>query len=980
MPQNYNVDDILEEIRRKKRQEGTTSTGTYAEHTGATRQPRQSGAVRPGGEEPGRRERPAASSARAGGQGTAQRERRPAAGGQDSVRRRASYEFGEQEQPRYAREEARRARPREELPRRTRAQEEPRSRYEEPPRPVRAARSEPEQPAYQPEEPSRRRTARAAEQGARPVGTPAYEPEPPRPSGRFEMQEERSVQRPARQREEPPYQSEEPAPKRRRFEIIDERGGPQQERPQEQAPYQPEQAAPKRRRFEIIDETGGQMRQPSGRTQFDFDSAPVENLREQPRRTVPPAQQEVLPPEVDEGGQSGYVDPMNIPLPDGSRNAAPARYQGKGFTMSDGFTQEVEPPPRSRRRRARTEDDGPEDLTRSQWQEGYAAQEALEQEDALEDDFASPQDAPYVEKDLKSIRAALTIKLVLTAILAIISLYLALSLDVFPFAEELGLNKLTGGEGEFMLPLLAVMAPEENMRLFLIVNLAVCILAAITCSNVVGGGLLAFCRLHADSDSPAALAVLGAVVQGIIMIIFPDEVQDTVGISFYFPVAVFALLFNLIGKQLLMKRVYRNFRFVTSEERKLGFVQIRNRDFAREFSRGLAPDVDQVAYSVPADFFSGFLDRSYSPDYSNSFSRIVVPITFAGAVLVGGVSAAVFSETALTSVSAAAAVLCVCAPFSSAVIPNLMLGKVARKLTKAGAMLPGYDSAEELAGTNALVVNDKDLFSPENVMLHGMKVFAEKRIDEAILDAASVILSCDGIMSAVFLNMVGGNRRLLRKVDSLIYEDGMGISAWVDGKRVLIGSRELMQHHEVDCPSRDFEGRYTRDGRQVLYISNSGELSAMFVVSYNGDPDTADLLEELERRGISLIVYATDPNVTSELIAMVFGMKRTHVRILPAKLHSEYKFLTRPKERISASGAHAGGIAGAFQLIKAAGAVRSSVIHATIVQLIGVIVGYGLVALMAFTGSLESASFGTLILFNLAWLAVSSIAAAMVKF
>ena len=95
-----------------------------------------------------------------------------------------------------------------------------------------------------------------------------------------------------------------------------------------------------------------------------------------------------------------------------------------------------------------------------------------------------------------------------------------------------------------------------------------------------------------------------------------------------------------------------------------------------------------------------------------------------------------------------------------------------------------------------MLLDEKDIFPGESVQLHGMKVFAEKRIDEAILDAASVILSCKGLMSGVFLNMIGGNQRMLKKVDSIIYEDGMGISAWVDGKRVLIGGRELMQNHE----------------------------------------------------------------------------------------------------------------------------------------------------------------------------------------
>lgn len=207
----------------------------------------------------------------------------------------------------------------------------------------------------------------------------------------------------------------------------------------------------------------------------------------------------------------------------------------------------------------------------------------------------------------------------------------------------------------------------------------------------------------------------------------------------------------------------------------------------------------------------------------------------------------------------------------------------------------------------------------------------------------------------------------------------MGLSAWVDGKRVLIGSHELMRNHDIDCPSRDFEMRYTRDGRQVLYIANSGELSAMFVVSYNADPETADALSELERRGVSIALYTTDPNITSELVAAAFGVRRTSVRVLPAKIHAEYAFLTKPKDRISAGGCHGGGLAGVLALVRAASAVRKSVMRATVVQLIGIVAGYGLVAFMAFTGSLQLASYGVLLLFGLAWYLITRAAASAGK-
>ena len=91
---------------------------------------------------------------------------------------------------------------------------------------------------------------------------------------------------------------------------------------------------------------------------------------------------------------------------------------------------------------------------------------------------------------------------------------------------------------------------------------------------------------------------------------------------------------------------------------------------------------------------------------------------------------------------------------------------------------------------------------------HGIKTFGQRRIDEAILDAASVVCSCETTLADIFLQVIEGKQDILKPVDSVVYEDGMGLSAWVDSKRVLIGNRELMLNHGVDIPSKDYEERY----------------------------------------------------------------------------------------------------------------------------------------------------------------------------
>lgn len=602
----------------------------------------------------------------------------------------------------------------------------------------------------------------------------------------------------------------------------------------------------------------------------------------------------------------------------------------------------------------------------------FATREMLDQDPYLDDLYGSLDDQEEAKKEIQSARIGWGIKTTLTGILAVLSIYLAFSLHPLALAEKLGVPN-----GLLFLP--PFMLPEQDMRIFLIVNLGVCVLAGIFCSEALSSGIGSLCCMRANCDSPAGLAFLGVLVQGILLVIFPETLSKNPSISLYFPVAVLILFFCASGHRMQAARIERNFNCMTSDDQsKFSLTQIQNRDFAREFSRGLGPDVDRVAYSAQSSFFSGFSSQSNSSDYSENFSRLVAPICFIGAVLVG-VLTYVLSKEPVTSVTAATAILCICAPLSSTILPNLMLSKMAKKLTQQGAVLTGYNAAEELSETGAVVISDRDLFPEDNVMLHGMKVFAEKRIDEAILDAASVVLSCNGVLSGVFLNMIGGNRQMLKQVDNLTYEDSMGISAWVNGKRVLIGNSQLMQHHKIECPSRDFESRYNRDGRQILYLSNSGELTAMFVVSYNPDEDTEEIINSFERHGVCVSVYTNDPNITRELISLTYGVKKSSVRILPASIHSEYKRLVKEKERIPAKGIHSGGLRGIKMLIKSACAVRRSVTRSTIIQLIGIIVGYGLIAFMSFSGSLSSAPFQTLILYHLGWLIISSIAARVVR-
>ena len=66
----------------------------------------------------------------------------------------------------------------------------------------------------------------------------------------------------------------------------------------------------------------------------------------------------------------------------------------------------------------------------------------------------------------------------------------------------------------------------------------------------------------------------------------------------------------------------------------------------------------------------------------------------------------------------------------------------------------------------------------------------------------------------MFRRIIEDKVDILPAVDSLVYEQSMGLTGWVAGRRVLVGNRRLLENHGVDVPSRDYELRYTQNGRQ----------------------------------------------------------------------------------------------------------------------------------------------------------------------
>ncbi len=483
-------------------------------------------------------------------------------------------------------------------------------------------------------------------------------------------------------------------------------------------------------------------------------------------------------------------------------------------------------------------------------------------------------------------------------------------------------------------------------------------------------GISALFHMRGNMDSVTSVLVLLATIHTIVQFLNPDVITGGKVILFA-PVAAIACFLGSLGRQMLIIRITDNFQFVSYRGDKYAAHIIENRRMASAIGRAAVAIGDPVVcYLEKTDFITRFLENSYQTDTCEGSLRVYVPCTV-GASAVLAVVFSLLGGSIMDALTVFVSAVCISMPAGALTTVNFPILRAARRVLRHGAMMIGWQAAEDFGDIHALAVDALEVFPSESVLLHGIKTFLGTRIDEAILDAAAVSIAAGGPLSSVFRRVIQNRTDILKEVDTLVYEQGMGMSGWVGGRRVLIGNRHLLENHGVDVPSRDYEARYTKNNRQIVYLSTVGELSAMFVISYVADAGITKALKNMCNSGITLLVRTCDPNVTEELICQVYDLDSFYVEVMGAPAGRSYEQLIQQKsEENDAVLASNGRLEGTAFGITYCRRLLKSVRLAMVVQIVAGILGLSVAVLLAlYTGVMITPIL--LIAYTLLWTVVS---------
>lgn len=429
----------------------------------------------------------------------------------------------------------------------------------------------------------------------------------------------------------------------------------------------------------------------------------------------------------------------------------------------------------------------------------------------------------------------------------------------------------------------------------------------------------------------------------------------------------FSLLLSNLGKRAFISRIIRNFEFLVNQSDCHTVETIANTVDATIISRGLLAGEANLKTSIKTDFPTNFLDISSSDEPADKIAKITGSVMILLSLILFGVFWAV-SGNINNGINIAVCALSVSVPATALLNTNSALYGLSKVLEKSGSMINGFEGARAVDDANAIVIEAQDLFGPNSCQIHGIKTFNGAKSDDVILKTAAVIMKTKSPLSYPFDEVVIGKQTILPDVDGVVYEDKLGTSAWIYRKKILVGTRDLLIHHGVQVPREEYEARYTRKGRKILYLAVTGKLMAMFVVSYNADPNLKKALRKLEKSGMTVLVKSADPFINDESIAELFSLPDGFVRVMTASNGRAFeKYSNMCVETSPAYVVHNGSALGFVSAMCGAENLEETRKILSVLISFGSAIGIGVVTLLGIVSGVGELDSTNIIIFQALW-------------
>ncbi|HYI09551.1 MAG TPA: heavy metal translocating P-type ATPase [Thermoanaerobaculia bacterium] len=298
--------------------------------------------------------------------------------------------------------------------------------------------------------------------------------------------------------------------------------------------------------------------------------------------------------------------------------------------------------------------------------------------------------------------------------------------------------------------------------------------------------------------------------------------------------------------------------------------------------------------------------RSRAPiqKLADQVSAWFVPTVIAVALITFAVWAFVGPEPRLVfAIVNAVAVLIIACPCALGLATPMSVMVAAGKGATAGVLFRNAEAIEVLRTVDTLVVDKTGTLTRGKPEL--ASVVAVNGFDEAELlrVAASVERASEHPLAAAIIAGAESRGATVRAATDFASITGKGVRGVVDGKRVALGNRALLEELRVDARELTERAEKLRgDGQTVMFVVIDDKPAGLIGVADPVKETTPDAIRELHAAGLRIVMLTGDSKTTAQAVAKKLGIDEVIAEVLPDQKADAIKRLQQEGRVVAMAG------------------------------------------------------------------------------
>ena len=240
----------------------------------------------------------------------------------------------------------------------------------------------------------------------------------------------------------------------------------------------------------------------------------------------------------------------------------------------------------------------------------------------------------------------------------------------------------------------------------------------------------------------------------------------------------------------------------------------------------------------------------------------------------------------------AVSVLIIACPCALGLATPMSIMVATGKGAQNGILFKNAEAIEVLRKVDTLVVDKTGTLTEGKPKL--VTVITVAGVDEPGLlrFAASLERNSEHPLAAAIVS--GARDRSVELVDTVGFDSltGRGVVGEVDGHRVALGNRSLLDELKVDSHELDAQAENLRgDGQTVMFVAVDGKPAGLLGVADPIKETTPDAVKQLHAEGIRIVMVTGDSRTTAAAVARKLDIDEVMAEVLPdQKVNAVKKF------------------------------------------------------------------------------------------